>query len=91
MVILTEKEAKQYRELESILKKIDIDLDKLVKIVKDFDIIKSSLQAIDLSVSLLNQRVQDLELNKKMTNNPSPKQILSELMGDEVSKINEEI
>jgi hypothetical protein len=91
MVILTEKEAKQYRELESILKKVDIDLDKLVKIVKDFDIIKSSLQAIDLSVSLLNQRVQDLELNKKMTNNPSPKQILSELMGDEVSKINEEI
>jgi hypothetical protein len=91
MVILTEKEAKQYRELESILNKVDIDLDKLVKIVKDFDIIKSSLQAIDLNVSLLNQRVQDLELNKKMTNNPSPKQILSELMGDEVSKINEEI
>jgi len=91
MVILTEKQAKQYRELESILKKVDIDLDKLVKIVKDFDIIKSSLQAIDLNVSLLNQRVQDLELNKKMTNNPSPKQILSELMGDEVSKINEEI
>ena len=91
MVILTEKEAKQFRELESILKKVDIDLDKLVKIIKDFDIIKSSLQAIDLNVALLNQRVQDLELNKKMTNNPSPKQILSELMGDEVSKINEEI
>lgn len=91
MVILTEKEAKQFRELESILKKVDIDLDKLVKIIKDFDIIKGSLQAIDLNVSLLNQRVQDLELNKKMTNNPSPKQILSELMGDEVSKINEEI
>jgi len=91
MVILTNKEAKQYKELESILKKIDIDLDKLVKVVKDFDIIKSSLQAIDLSVSLLNQRVQDLELNKKMTNNPSPKQILTELMGEEVPKINEEI
>jgi hypothetical protein len=91
MVILTNKEAKQYRELESILKKIDIDLDKLVKVVKDFDIIKSSLQAIDLNVSLLNQRVQDLELNKKMTNNPSPKQILTELMGEEVPKINEEI
>lgn len=91
MVILTEKEAKQFRELEAILKKADIDLDKLVKVLKDFDIIKGSLETLDKSLSLLNQRVQDLELNKKMTVNPTPKQILSELMGDEVPRINEEI
>jgi hypothetical protein len=91
MVILTEKEARQYREIESLMKKVGIDLDLLSKVLKDFDIIKGSLQTLDLQVNKLTERVQDLELNKKMTVNPTPKQILSELMGDEVPKINEEI
>lgn len=91
MVILTQKEAKQYREIDSLMKKVGIDLDLLSKLLKDFDIIKGSLQTMDLNIANLMQRVQDLEINKKMTVNPSPKQILSELMGEDVPKINEEI
>lgn len=91
MVILTEKEARQYREIDSLFKKVGIDLELLTKILKDFDIIKGSLKEIDTLVHDLKQRVQDLEINKKMTVNPTPKQILSELMGEDVPKINEEI
>ena len=91
MVILTEKEARQYREIDSLFKKVGIDLELLTKILKDFDIIKDSLKEIDTLVHDLKQRVQDLEINKKMTVNPTPKQILSELMGEDVPKINEEI
>lgn len=91
MVILTEKEARQYREIQSLFKKVGIDLELLTKIVEDFDIIKGSLKEIDTLTHDLKQRVQDLEINKKMTVNPTPKQILSELMGEDVPKINEEI
>lgn len=91
MVILTEKEAKQYRELEALLKKVGIDLEKLTVLLNSFDIINSSIKKFDTDLALINKRVQDLEVNKKMTTNPSPKEILSELMGAEVPKINEEI
>jgi predicted nucleic acid-binding Zn-ribbon protein len=91
MVILTEKEARQYRDLEALLKKVGIDLDKLTLLLNSFDIIKESLNTLDKSVDDLKKRAQDLEVNKELVRPVTPKQILNELMGDEVPRINEEI
>jgi uncharacterized protein YoxC len=91
VVILTEKEAKQYRELEALLKKVNFDIEKVNENSMKVSEILTTINKLSEKVVELNKRVQDLEVNKEINKQVTPKQILNELMGDEVPKINEEI